>query len=75
MRFRAFEGARLQPCRKSAVIMLALAVRFQDVVPIQSIVHSTKTGEADGADQSACPEKAEWTSIRMPDLRFTVEKL
>ena len=36
---------------------------------MQSIVHSTKTGEADGANQSARSEKAEWTSIRISDLR------
>src|SRR5271157_6597444 len=38
-----------------------LNVKFQDVVPSKSIVHSTKTGEADGAEQTASQEKAEWT--------------
>jgi len=52
-----------------------LNVKFQDVVPSKSIVHSTKTGEADGAEQTASQEKAEWTCTRMPDLPSAVEKL
>ena len=38
-------------------------------------VHSSNTGEADGADQSASKESNEWTFTRMPDLRFVVERL
>ena len=53
---------------------MSLGVKFQDVVPSKLIVHSTETGEAEGAEQSASQEKAEWTYTRMPDLRRAVEK-
>ncbi len=48
---------------------------FQHVVPEKWIVHSSKTGEADGADQSASKESTEWTFTRMPDLPGIVERL
>src|SRR6202521_4439372 len=44
------------------------AVIFQDVV------HSIGTGEADCDEQSSFPGQTEWTSTRMPDSLFAVER-
>src|SRR5215467_13156558 len=43
-----------------------LAVTFQQVVPTKSIVHSTQTGEAEGANQSACPGETNGPSPECP---------
>ena len=40
----------------------------------QEVVHSIGTREADCAEAITSEEKMEWTSIRMPDLAFAVER-
>ena len=45
-------------------------------VPVifQDVVHSIGTGEADCDEQSSFRGQTEWTSTRMPDSRFAVER-
>ena len=40
----------------------------------QEVVHSIGTGEADCDEQSSFRGQTEWTSTRMPDSRFAVER-
>jgi len=51
-----------------APAMIGPPVIFQDVV------HSIGTGEADCDEQSSFRGQTEWTSTRMPDSRFAVER-
>ena len=44
-------------------------------VIFQDVVHSIETGEADCDEQSSFPGRTEWTSTRMPDLPFVVERI
>jgi hypothetical protein len=64
-----------QVLRRILILKWGLPVLFQHVVPEKRIAHSSNTGEADGADQSASKESIEWTFTRMPDLPFVVERL
>jgi PAS domain S-box-containing protein len=43
-------------------------------VIFQEVVHSIGTGEADCDEQSSFRGQTEWTSTRMPDSRFVVER-
>jgi hypothetical protein len=67
---------RLLPSRaKDSAISPRFGNRYRGLAVIfQDVVRSIGTGEADCDEQSSFPGQTEWTSTRMPDSPFAVER-
>jgi hypothetical protein len=73
-KLRADSGKERKDGAPAFVLIGAEKTKGGPAVIFQDVVHSIGTGEADCDEQSSFRGQTEWTSTRMPDSRFAVER-